>query len=1064
MGGWVEARKDGTTVIHVKLSPFVLPDPKNTETPNVANVAAVREFKRRFPRIFAEKYRDKYKADPARYGEFNWDKVEIDLKPASGIRVEGVENDLLAIAGGVAPDVLYVNFRKSYTYIHNRFLYPLDNPEDNYVGDLSSARITDKGVSRPGAFTGGMTDEELNFRVHPKIWPVIRRKGPDGRTSVWAMPHGGAIGKVLMYRKDLFDEKGIPYPTEKWTWDDLYEACRKITDPKRSIYGLLLGRGKHESWYWMTFLWSAGGEVMTYDEQKDQWRCVFDSEAAAKALDFYTRISSERWVDAEGKVRRGYAYKESQNWAKWNDGQIAMCMGYILGNVFATINPEVTGMVPVPLGPPDANGKRIRAGELNSQMMGIFSGVKHPAVRDAAWEYIRWYDCEDAIRIKTRVMVEGGMGRFVNPKHLRKFGYPEVERLAPKGWGRIFEIALATGKPEPYGKNSNIAYDMMTFPIEKADAMMRNGELSADRNERLKQLRKLLIDANARANEEMIGIISDRERLRRNITAVIVLGGIAVTFSLVFRRIIRAFTPPKIEGIEKKQAKWAFRRYAWAYVLLIPAVLTILVWRYVPLARGSIMAFQDYRLVGHSTWVWVENFGNLLYDGVWWTACWNTVRYSVLVISLTFLPPIILAILLQEVPRGKIFFRTIYYLPAVITGLVMSLLWREFYESTETGALNAIILKIPAIAFVALAVILLTVALMFARRMWYHEKELAAWLFTLAGIALFLTCGALAKPILFRPGEKLSLMVPAVLYVLFAVALLAVAIAFVHRLWSDSPEAKCGRFIATSAGGTMMICATLALLLYVARSGQTHLGPPDPALFNDSWAPLVCLAAGGAVLTVVMIVAAVMVRRDRPARARWVVLVGPAAMAICMVVPLAASFSQPLLKGLALLAQRLFEVTPEPYDWLTNPKTAMLSIVIPMVWAGMGPGCLIYLAALKGIADDYYEAADVDGATFIDKIMFIVFPILKPLILINFIGVFIASFYGSTGSILVMTGGGAKTETAGLHIFYKAYVFLKFGPATAMAWVLAFMLIGFTLNQLKILSRLEFRTTGGDKK
>jgi ABC-type sugar transport system permease subunit len=59
-----------------------------------------------------------------------------------------------------------------------------------------------------------------------------------------------------------------------------------------------------------------------------------------------------------------------------------------------------------------------------------------------------------------------------------------------------------------------------------------------------------------------------------------------------------------------------------------------------------------------------------------------------------------------------------------------------------------------------------------------------------------------------------------------------------------------------------------------------------------------------------------------------------------------------------------------------------------------------------------------------------------------------------------MTGGAADTEVAGLHIFYKAFVFLKFGPATAMAWVLAFLLIGFTIYQLRILARLEFKTTG----
>jgi len=285
-GGHVEDRPDGTTVIHVTLSYQVIPDPYKTDTFNRAELAGVRAFRERFGRIFAERYRDKYKAHPEIYGRHNWDKVEIELKRFTGIKVEGVEHDLLAIAGGMAPDVLYVNFRKSDTYIQNNFLYPLDRPEDGY-------------------FTG-MTKEELDFRVHPKIWPVIKRKGPKGNTHVWAIPWGGAVGKVLLYRKELFDAKNIPYPTAEWTWDDMLAAARKITDPKRGIYGILLGRGKHESWYWVTFLWSAGAEAMVYDEAADQWRCVFDSREAAMALDFYIRLADEKWTDEDGKIRRGY--------------------------------------------------------------------------------------------------------------------------------------------------------------------------------------------------------------------------------------------------------------------------------------------------------------------------------------------------------------------------------------------------------------------------------------------------------------------------------------------------------------------------------------------------------------------------------------------------------------------------------------------------------------------------------------------------------------------------------------------------------------------------------------
>lgn len=890
--GYIEDR-DGKTIIHVTV--FQLPDPTNTDTFNRAEVAGVQAFKKRFPAIFAARYRDKYKKNPQKYGRHNWDHVEIELQQFSGIQVEGVETDLLAIAGGMAPDVLYLNFRKSDNYIQNNFLYPLDKSEDGYLTS--------------------MTPEEINFRIHSKLWPVIRRKGPDGQKHVWALPWGGALGKVLLFRKDLFDEKGIPHPTVDWTWDDMIQAARKITDPAKGIYGLLLTRGKHESWYWVTFLWSAGGEVMVYNEDTDEWRCVFDSWEAAQALDFYTRLSAEKWIDAEGKVRRGYADKDAQDATqKWDRGEIGMMMAYIDEKVFATINPEVTGMVPVPKGP---TGKR--GGELNSRMMSLFSDIKEPAVRDAAWEYMRFYDCEEAMRIKTRIMVEGGLGRFVNPKYLRLFGYPEIERLSPKGWAETFEIAIQTGRPEPYGRNSNVAYDLMTFPIQKAEQMAINDQLPEDPQERLEVMHQLLKEGCARANEEMIGLVTPQERRIRRLSAVAFLVALVITFGLVIRKILAAFTPSIPEGIPPKGRQ--FRKYFWAYLLLLPAVVTILVWQYVPLLKGSTMAFFDYRLLGRSVWVGVDNFGDLLYDRYWWTAVWNSIRYSFLVLSLTFLPPIILAIMLQEVSRATLLFRTIYYLPAVITGLVTILLWKQLYEPSERGALNALILKVPGAAFLALGLLLLGIGLLFAQRLWYYEMRRAGWGFAGAGLLWLIACVGLARPIFFPPGEPFWTSLTQIL----------------HRLWAT---------------------------------------------------------------------------------------------------------------------------TPEPYRWLSNPKTAMLACVIPMVWAGMGPGCLIYLAALKGIPDDYYEAADIDGSTFIDKLIHVVFPMLRPLIIINFVGAFIGSWYSAAGNILVMTGGGAGTEVVDLHIWFKAFTFLKFGPATAMAWMLGFMLVGFTVQQLQMLSRLEFRTTG----
>ncbi len=891
-GGYIE-EKDGKTIIHVKV--YNLPDPTSVATNVRADVEVVRQFRKEFPKIFAEKYKAKYKANPEKYGNYNWNNVEIVLDKFSGIRVSGVESDLLAIAGDMAADILYINFRKSDNYISNGFIQPLDR----YYAEL--------------------TPKQIASRVHKKIEPVVHRKGPDGKIHWWTMPYGGLLGKVLIYRKDLFDEYKIEPPNKNWTWKDLLNACKKITDPRKGKYGLLLGRGGGESWFWVTFLWSAGGDGMTYNKKDDAWLCVFDSPAGVKALDFYTQLSTELWTDKEGKQRRGYAYKDATEIsAKWERGEIAMRFNYIEETLLATIQPEVTGMAPVPMGP---DGRR--GGELNSRMFGMYSQIKSPVICDAAWEYMFYYDCLPAQKLRTKIMVEGGMGKFINPKYLRMFGYTDILKLVPQGWEENFKIAIETGQPEPYGKNSSFAYDEMSKPIQFAERMEYNGDLAAvGTKERERQLTKILKDGCEHANAIMIGKISDGEMFWRRFSAWCLLAGIGVAFFFVFRKVYRIFTPPKDDGAT--QGAWQFKRYFWAYLILIPAVASIAMWRYVPLVRGSYMAFFDYKIIGESTFVLVDNFANLLWSLDWWNSLWNAIRYSLLIISMTFLPPIILAIFLQEVPRCKILLRTLYYLPAVITGLVTMVLWKQFYEGSENGMMNSIVMSVPAIGFLLIGAGIFAIFLAFCRRLRFYELKLSMWLCFIAGLFVFYTVVNLSSPIFFQGSES-------------------------------------------------------------------------------------------------------------------------------------------FMTSLTLMPSRLFSYTPLPYQWLTNPDTAMFSCILPMVWAGMGPGCLIYLAALKGIPNDYYEAADIDGATFIDKILFVVFPTLKALIIINFVGVFIASWTRSTGQILVMTGGGANTTTAGLMIWKKAFTYLEMGPATAMAWTLGFMLIGFTVYQLQILSKVEFKAAGKAK-
>ena len=281
--------------------------------------------------------------------------------------------------------------------------------------------------------------------------------------------------------------------------------------------------------------------------------------------------------------------------------------------------------------------------------------------------------------------------------------------------------------------------------------------------------------------------------------------------------------------------------------MLAPALLSIAVWSYYPLIRGAVMAFQEYRIVGETAWAGLDNFILVATDKGFWAAWARTFHYVGLTLLLGFLAPVLLALLLAEIPRGKIFFRTLYFLPHLTSALVIALLWKLMYDPTENGMLNQ-------------------------------------------------------------------------------------------------------------------------LLGFFGVARQT---------------------------------------------------------------------------------------------WLQDPSLAMLCCILPGVWAGAGMASLIYVAALQALPPDYYEAAAIDGAGILSRFRHITYPQLLPLMVINFVGAFIAAFQGM-GSIFLLTFGGPgdATNVLSLAIWKEAYNNLRFSTATTMAWFLGVALIGFTYLQIRILRKVEFRRAG----
>src|SRR2546429_9724902 len=76
---------------------------------------------------------------------------------------------------------------------------------------------------------------------------------------------------------------------------------------------------------------------------------------------------------------------------------------------------------------------------------------------------------------------------------------------------------------------------------------------------------------------------------------------------------------------------------------------------------------------------------------MFWRGIMTSFEYVGLSLSLGFSLPTILALMLSEIPRGKMLFRTLYYLPAVTSGLVILFLWKQFYDPSSQGLVNQLL-------------------------------------------------------------------------------------------------------------------------------------------------------------------------------------------------------------------------------------------------------------------------------------------------------------------------------------------------------------------------------------
>jgi multiple sugar transport system permease protein len=137
--------------------------------------------------------------------------------------------------------------------------------------------------------------------------------------------------------------------------------------------------------------------------------------------------------------------------------------------------------------------------------------------------------------------------------------------------------------------------------------------------------------------------------------------------------------------------------------------------------------------------------------------------------------------------------------------------------------------------------------------------------------------------------------------------------------------------------------------------------------------------------------------------------------------------------------------------WLGDTTWSKPSLVIMTLWV-LGNSILIYLAGLQDISKDYYEAADIDGASWLQKTFHITIPLLTPVIFFNMIMGVIHALQEFTLPYALTYGTGNPAESLlfySMYLYNNAFLYMKMGYASAMAWILFVVVMAITVVLLK---------------
>jgi ABC-type sugar transport system permease subunit len=673
---------------------------------------------------------------------------QLELTGASTLNIEGSSVQLLKFAAGSGEDVIWTHPDSFYLFRDQDLFLPL-NP---YIWEV---RFGDDGrpLRKPDGTWDYVLNAQGQRNLLYKEWarvPETSRQLFMRGDDVLGVPVD-LITLGFVWRKDVFHDAGLDPNRALKTWDEVFEASLRIcaaSPPDRPMYGFLIERN---TWYLPTLTIGYGAQMVkrfkTYgpdgtlriesdlskpierapdgtdlSRQPDRWRAAFDSPEFLAGIRMLRKFALAKWiVTPDGKpvvvhlpddpvkidvpglgpgryqngevvfvsrryggaeVRTGVAFvnvgaqanDDERTRLLMTERRIAMFVNYPdVSDIAPQFGLPNLGLSRIPSGTqPSLGGIGGNYGSLNAAL------AKDPAKARLAWESLA-YRASNTYRLRSLTQrVREGKGLYEDPALLQAAGFSSVLEQIPSDMIAARREIDKAGYPEPYAPQwDRLATRFLLPAYERA---LKDENAPYEKEIRLAALR---------INREWQFAAKDYGP--DGVSPQILIGVIGLSLAMVVGAWITFRSLVTKQKLGEEAPKRGSKAWGPAAVLVAPAALLVLLFAYYPISQGLVMAFKDYRIAGGSEWVGLSNFAELARSERTVQTLRTSLVYLTMSVGLGFLLPVILAILLSEIPKGKVFFRTIYYLPATISGIVMALLWKKLLDPTPAGILNQLL-------------------------------------------------------------------------------------------------------------------------------------------------------------------------------------------------------------------------------------------------------------------------------------------------------------------------------------------------------------------------------------